>query len=199
MWKRPLISVFFALVSLILAGCSEPATKSNEQAKKAADKLEEVKPALGEVSFTLPKGWMGMKQAASKTKDVESQSFIRKIDQSLWANPGPVGTANLPMMNITISRRASNASRDDINPKKLSGSLVKQGVITELVQADEIQIANLTATKIVGDSPQQGRIYIILLPNNGFLYKWTLFGTKPSDNESPADLNTLLSSVQLVK
>src|SRR5437879_195418 len=87
------------VVSLtFLAGCSQPApnSKTGEQTKKAADKTEDsvVRPGLGEVSFTLPKGWIPVKQqAAGKTKDVESLSFIRKIDQSLWANPGPVGTA----------------------------------------------------------------------------------------------------------
>ena len=193
-----ILIIAIAAISLVYVGCSQPPASSDKKGSKdAGSKPDEslVKPALGEVAFTLPKDWILLKQPASnKPKEVESLSFIRKIDQSLWANPGPVGTSNLPIMNILVSRRAADASRDDINPQKLGNSLVKQGVLSNLVEAEEIQVTNLPATKIVGDSLQQGRITIVLLPHNGYLYKWSLFGTKPDDKESAAALDTLLAS-----
>src|SRR5438552_15249189 len=99
-------------------------------------------------------------------------------------------------MDITITRRSSDASREDLNPKKLGNSLVKQGVLTGVVEAEEIQVVNLPATKIVGDSPQQGRVTFVLLPHNGYLYKWTLRGTKPADTESSAAFDAMLATAQ---
>jgi hypothetical protein len=193
--------VLAVLISIFVVGCSQPApsTDKKEAQKQASAKPEDslVNPSLGEVAFTLPQGWIPLKQQSPvKVKDVESLSFIRKIDQSLWANPGPLGTSNLPTMNITISRRAADAKRDDIDPKKLGNSLVKQNVLTNLVEAAEIQIANLPATRIAGDSPQQGRVTIVLLPHNGFLYKWSLYGTKPSDTDTTAALDALLATAK---
>ena len=200
MRRLSLLTIILSIIiSSVLTGCSQsgPTDSTKETAKQESAKPAEnvVKPSLGEVTFTLPKGWMQMKQQnAGQSKESELLSFIRKIDQSLWANPGPVGTSNLPIMDITITHRRSDASRDDLNPKKLGGSLVKQGVLSGLVEADEIQVTNLPATRIVGDSPQQGRVTFVLLPRNGFLYKWTLRNTKPDDKESEAALDALLAS-----
>ncbi|MEW6730253.1 MAG: hypothetical protein AB1489_02835 [Acidobacteriota bacterium] len=187
---------------LVQVGCSSQDktpvnnARSSNTAPAAATPVE-VKPTMGEATMTLPKDWQPFEQQQTKVaKDVESISFIRRIDRSLWANPGPAGTANLPMMNLQISRRPADARRDDIEPKRLGNNLVKQGHLTKLVEAGEIKVANLSASRIVGDSSTQGRVFIVLLPNNSYLYKWTLFGVKPNDTQSSAAFDTLLSSVQ---
>jgi hypothetical protein len=205
MQKRSLrsMTLMLALCPVLLGGCSEPppSAGAKESAKSPAAKPAEesvVKPSFGEVSFTLPKGWISFDQpqSASRQKDVQSLSFIRKIDRSLWANPGPVGTSNLPMLNIMITRRSSEAGRDDLEPKRLGNSLVKQRVFTKIVEASETKVANLTASKLVADSPQQGRVVLVLLPHNGYLYKWSLFGTKADDAESAAAMEALLESAK---
>ncbi|KAF0188450.1 MAG: hypothetical protein FD167_6207 [bacterium] len=126
-------------------------------------------------------------------------SYIRKDDQKLWASPGPIGTGNLPVMSLTITLRDAKADRSDLDPKKLGNSLVKQKVFTELVRAEEIKIANLPATIVVGNSPERGHTSIIMLPHNGYLYKWTLDGTKEADMETAANFDAFLASTQIGK
>lgn len=195
------ITIFALLIISLYAGCSSAGTADND--KKGGDKAasapaeaapQPVKPAMGEVECKLPKGWIPLKQQPSAAKDVESLSFIRKIDEGLWANPGVLGTSELPMMNLMITRRPKDAPRADLEPKTLGNNLVKQGFLLKLVEASEIKIANLDASKVVGDTAAQGRVYIIMLPHNSYLYKWTLFNTKPNDTESAAALDALLSS-----
>ncbi|MBL8152249.1 MAG: hypothetical protein JNN15_20180, partial [Blastocatellia bacterium] len=79
----------------------------------------------------------------------------------------------------------------------LGQSLIKQKVFAELVEAEYIEIAGKQATKVVGDTPTRERNFIILLANNGYLYKWTLYGLRPNDAEPVASLQQLLSSVTI--
>lgn len=187
---------------LLLCACSggREADKPRESvsaSKEAVDVAEEIRPKMGRVSFMLPKGWKLSRVQPPQQKDVESISFIRKVDEKLWENPGPLGTSMLPTMNIMISLRPENAPRDDIEPSKLSKQLIKQRVITELVHADEIKIDGLAATRIVGDTPDQGRIWIVLLAHGGYLYKWTLYGASAKDADAHKGIELLLSTVKV--
>lgn len=189
-----------SLTMLLLNGCSNPSTVPASKSTAKATTPTPIKPKLGDLTMTLPAEWLPLKQEPSNTaKQVESLSFIRKIDQSLWANPGPAGTNDLPVINLTISPRAADAPRDDLNPEKLGNGLVKQGVFTKLIAASEIQFIGLTATKVVGDSPLQGRVIIVLMPRNNYLYKWSLYGAKTNDTTSPQALEAILASIQIQK
>lgn len=186
------------ILALILASCSDgKQVAAPKTAPAQPSPPEEIRPKMGSVTFTLPTGWIQSKTQPPQHKDVESISFIRKADEALWANPGPLGTSSLPTMNITISLRPDNAPKDDIDPAKLGKSLVKQGVITELVHSDEIKIDGLSATRIVGDTPEQGRIWIVLLAHGGHLYKWTLYGARAKDTEAHKSIELLLSTIRV--
>jgi hypothetical protein len=185
---------------LTFSACSQSTDVNKakpEEKAKVVDAPTPVKPKMGEVSVTLPKGWISVPQ--SQQKDAEVLSFIRRADQKLWANPGPIGTGNLPEMSLTVTLRDAKASRSDLDPQKLGNGLVKQKVFTQLVKAEEIKVANLTATIVVGDSPERGRTSIVMLPHNGFLYKWTLDGTREADMDVAADFDSFLNSAQIGK
>ncbi|MBK7992000.1 MAG: hypothetical protein IPK14_00900 [Blastocatellia bacterium] len=195
-FKVLLVSIFFLMVA-----CSEPkeiTSKTNPtETPKIADTPTLIKPKMGEISVVLQKGWIVTSQP--QPKETEVLSYIRKVDQKLWSNPGPAGTGNLPVMSLTVTLRDAKASRADLDPKKLGNGLVKQGVFTQLIRAEEIKVADLSATIVVGDSPDRGRTSIIMLPHNGFLYKWTLDGTKETDMEVNGDLEAFLDSAKLNK
>lgn len=198
-----LITVRLLLILSILISfnaCSQPTEVNNiktEEKTKVVDAPTTIKPKMGEVSVTLPKGWMSVPQ--EQKKDAEVLSFIRKADQKLWSNSGLVGTSNLPEMSITVSLRDAKASRSDLDPQKLGNALVKQGVFSQLIKAEEIKVAKLTATIVVGDSPDRGRTSIVMLPHNGYLYKWTLDGTREADMDVAADFDIFLTSAQINK
>ncbi len=191
------LCILFLILSLTLASCSS-SEKAAVPKKTVSDSVvEEIRPKMGSATFKLPPGWVQSRIQPPQYKDVESISFIRKADEALWANPGPLGTSSLPAMNITISLRPDNAPKDDIDPAKLGKSLVKQGVITELVHSDEIQLDGLSATRVVGDTPDQGRIWIVLLAHGGHLYKWTLYGARAKDTEAHKSIELLLSTIRV--
>jgi hypothetical protein len=181
--------------------CSQHQENTNKanslETPKTVENLAVIKPKTGEVSCILPKGWVSAPQF--QPKETEVLSYIRRDDQKLWANPGPIGTGNLPVMSLTITLRDAKADRSDLDPKKLGNSLVKQKVFTELVKAEEIKVASLPATIVVGNSPERGRTSIIMLPHNGYLYKWTLDGTKEADMETAANFDAFLASAQIGK
>lgn len=187
------------ILALTLTSCSggEKAVAPKTNTTTQTSQPEEIRPKMGSATFTLPAGWIQSRIQPPQYKDVESISFIRKADEALWANPGPLGTSSLPTMNITISLRPDNAARDDIDPTKLGKSLVKQGVITELVHSDEIRLDGLSATRIVGDTPDQGRIWIVLLAHGGHLYKWTLYGARAKDTDAHKSMELLLSTIRV--
>ncbi len=197
---RNLKLLFICTVFLVITACSQPKEHTNNPKQLETPKVETtavVKPKMGEVSCILPKGWISAPQ--SQPKETEVLSYIRKDDQKLWASPSPIGTGNLPVMSLTISLRDAKADRSDLDPKKLGNSLVKQKVFTELVRAEEIKIANLPATIVVGNAPERGRTSIIMLPYNGYLYKWTLDGTKEADMETAANFDAFLASTKMGK
>ncbi len=192
--------LFICTLFLVITACSQPRENTNKPNLLETPKVETlrvVNPKMGQVSCILPKGWISAPQ--SQPKETEVLSYIRKDDQKLWASPGPIGTGNLPVMSLTITLRDAKADRSDLDPKKLGNSLVKQKVFTELVRAEEIKIANLPATIVVGNSPERGHTSIIMLPHNGYLYKWTLDGTKEADMETAANFDAFLASTQIGK
>jgi len=195
-FKILLISLFFLMMA-----CSESKEVTSKtdptETPKIADTPTLVKPKMGEIMGVLPKGWIATSQP--QPKETEVLSYIRRVDQKLWSNPGPAGTGNLPVMSLTVTLRDAKASRADLDPKKLGNGLVKQGVFTQLIRAEEIKVADLPATIVVGDSPERGRTSIIMLPHNGYLYKWTLDGTKETDMEVNGDLEAFLDSAKLNK
>lgn len=181
--------------------CSETMQEAKKNTLLETPRLVEefsvVNPKMGEVSCTLPKGWVSARQ--EQKKDSEVFSYIRKNDQKLWSNSGLVGTGNLPVMSLTVTLRDAKADRSDLDPKKLGNSLVKQKVFTELLKAEEIKVANLPATIVVGNSPERGHTSIIMLPYNGYLYKWTLDGTRDTDMETAANFEDFLNSAKISK
>jgi len=193
--------LFICTLFLFAVAClssEENTNKTNPlETPKVVESPTVIKPKMGEVSCLLPKGWISARQEEKKESEV--LSYIRKDDQKLWANPGPVGTGNLPVMSLTVTLRDAKADRSDLDPKKLGNSLVKQKVFTELIQAEEIKVASLPATIVVGTSPERGRTSIIMLPHNGYLYKWTLDGTKEADMETAANFDAFLASTQIEK
>lgn len=195
--KLFLVCVLF----LTSVACSESSQEAKKNASSETPKLAEessvVNPKMGELSCTLPKGWIPARQ--EQKKDSEVLSYIRKNDQKLWASPGPVGTGNLPVMSLTVTLRDAKADRSDLDPKKLGSSLVKQKVFTELLKAEEIKVAKLPATIVVGNSPERGHTSIIMLPHNGYLYKWTLDGTRDTDMETAANFDDFLNSTKISK
>jgi hypothetical protein len=195
------LKIFVICVLLFISvSCSENSQNTSKVESKEPTKVLEsplVKPKMGEISCTLPKGWISARQ--EEKKDSEVLSYIRKDDQKLWSNPGPIGTGGLPVMSLTVTLRDAKADKADLEPKKLGNSLVKQKVFTELLKAEEIKVANLPATIVVGNSPDRGHTSIIMLPHNGYLYKWTLDGTRETDMETAANFEAFLASAQIGK
>lgn len=205
---RVLSIIFYILLLSVICACSSTENTGNNNngatptPVQKQDKMPEaspLKPATGELSITIPKGWSINKSGSTKDKDAEVYTFIRWIDRRLWSNPGAAGTTYLPVMSMTVTKRDAKASRADLDPQTLGKALVKQEVYTNLVEAKEQTIAKMKATVVVGDTTERGRTTIIMLPNNGFLYKWTLDGTKPTDLDVYEDFKLMLESVSLNK
>lgn len=201
---RRIIFLGILFTSLILTvGCAQTTLSDKEVANKSNssksddDKPINLTPKMGEISVIIPKGWTTVEQ--HQPKDTEVISYIRKIDKSLWANSGLAGTNNLPVMSMTISLRDAKASRSDLEPQSFSKSLLNQHVFLKLEKAQEIKVANLTATIVVGDSPDRERTTIVMLPYNGYLYKWTLDGDSARNPQPSIDFDAMLASAKLNK